>query len=237
MCNYSLLKEEIRARALSAGADVCGFANIDRITDEAPKGFAPDDVFKDCKSILALGLALPKGLSQVPPQLIYNYFNSHIVTMLDEILFKLAKEIEEKYGGFAVPLPCDMSGSWDENSQTAHGILSMKHLAIAAGIGFMGKNTLLCNERFGNMMTVGSILLSIDLPSDDLCKNYCPPKCHICIDNCPAHAIRENGTVNQTLCRPVAYGKTFRGYDTVECNHCRMVCPLRFGVKKAGTKQ
>jgi hypothetical protein len=43
---------------------------------------------------------------------------------------------------------CDMSGSWDEKTLTAHGILSMKHLAVAAGIGFMGKNTLLCNERF-----------------------------------------------------------------------------------------
>lgn len=226
------MKEKIRELALSAGADVCGFANIDRMTD-APDGFAPTDIVKGCRSMLVLGVALPKGLSQVYPQLIYNYFNGYTVTLVDDILLRVSKKIEAEFDGFAVPLPCDMSGSWDENTLTAHGILSMKHLAVAAGIGFMGKNTLLCNKRFGNMMTVGAILLSHDLSSDELCANYCPPKCHICIDNCPAHAIREDGTVNQTLCRPVAYGTTFRGYGTVECNHCRMLCPLRFGVNKS----
>lgn len=224
-------KEKIRSFALSAGADVCGFANVERLKD-APEGFRPNDVYKDCKTVIAMGMALPHGLAYVKPQLIYNYFNGHIVTMLDEILFNVARKVEAEYGCIAVPLPCDMSGAWDEKTLTAHGILSMKHISVRAGIGFMGKNTILCNERFGNLMTVGVVLLNMDLPSDDLCKNYCPPKCHICIDNCPVHAIREDGTVNQTLCRPFAYGTTFRGYDTVECNRCRMGCPLRFGVRK-----
>ena len=225
------IKEEIRNMVLSAGADVCGFANVDRF-ENAPEGFAPTDIYKDCRSVLVLGVALPKGMSKVNPQLIYNYFNGNIVTMVDDILLRVAKKIEGAFGGFTVPLPCDMSGSWNEETKTAHGILSMKHLAVQAGIGFMGKNTILCNEQFGNLMTVGAVLLSLDLPSDELCINHCPPKCHICIDNCPAQAIREDGTVNQTLCRPVAYGTTFRGYGTVECNRCRMGCPLRFGVKK-----
>lgn len=229
-------KEEIRNLVLSAGADICGFANIDRI-NSAPEGFAPTDVYKDCRSVLVLGLALTKGLSQVSPQLIYNYYNSYIITMVDDLLLRTAKQIEKKFGGFAVPLPSDMAGSWNEETKTAHGILSMKHLAVQAGIGFMGKNTILCNEHFGNLMTIGAILLNIDLPSDNLCKNYCPPKCHICIDNCPAHAINEDGTVNQNLCRPIAYGTTFRGYSTVECNRCRMGCPLRFGVKRPETKK
>lgn len=225
------IKEEIRNMALSAGADVCGFANIDRF-ESAPEGFAPTDIYTDCRSVLVLGLALPKGMSQVNPQLIYNYFNGNLVTMVDDILLRVAKNIEKAFGGLTIPLPSDMAGSWNEETKTAHGILSMKHLAVQAGIGFMGKNTILCNEQFGNLMTVGAILLSLDLPSDELCVNHCPPKCHICIDNCPAHAIREDGTVNQTLCRPVAYSTTFRGYGTVECNRCRMGCPLRFGVKK-----
>jgi len=225
------MKEKIRELALSAGADVCGFAHIDRFTD-LPDEFNPSNVYKDCRTVVVIGKALPKGLSQVNPQLIYNYFNGYLVTMVDDMLLRLARQIEQESGGFAVPIPCDLAGAWDEKTLTAHGIVSVKHLAVQAGIGFMGKNTILCNERFGNLMTVGAILLSIDLPSDALCKNYCPPKCHICIDNCPAHAIREDGTVDQALCRPIAYGKTFRGYGTVECNRCRMLCPLRFGVKK-----
>src|SRR5574344_2510602 len=96
------IKEEIRNIVLSAVADVCGFANVDRF-ESAPRGFAPTDVYKDCRSVLVLGVALPKGMSQVAPQLIYNYFNGNIVTVVDDILLRLAKRIEKNYGGFAVP--------------------------------------------------------------------------------------------------------------------------------------
>lgn len=230
------MKETIRQITLSAGADICGFANIDRFAD-SPIGFSPSDIYKDCHSILVLGVALPKGLSQVNPQLIYHYFNGYAVTIVDDLLFRVAKLIENKYdGSMALPLPCDMSSSWDETTKTAHGLLSMKHLAVKAGVGFMGKNTILCNEHIGNLLTVGTILLNLDLPSDELCKNLCPPRCHKCIDNCPAHAIRKDGTVNQLLCREHTYKTTFRNYGTTECNLCRMGCPLRFGVKHHSNK-
>lgn len=48
------MKEIIRQMALSAGADICGFANIDRFKD-APKGYSPTDIYQDCKSVLAQG--------------------------------------------------------------------------------------------------------------------------------------------------------------------------------------
>jgi epoxyqueuosine reductase QueG len=225
------MKEDIRKMSLSAGADICGFANIDRFTN-TPIGYSPIDIYKDCKSVLVLGVAIPRGLSLVNPQLIYGHFNELACSIIDQILFKVAKMIENKYGGYAIPIPSDAPvGFWDEETKTGHGLLSMKHAAVLAGIGFMGKNTILCNERFGNQLTVGAILLTHDLPSDELCYNYCLPKCHRCIDNCPVHAIHEDGTVDQKLCRENTYKTTFRNIGTVECNQCRMGCPLRFGVK------
>ena len=226
-----MLKDEIRNIVLEAGADVCGFANIDRFAN-TPEGFSPVDIYGGCQSVLALGLALPHGLSEVDPRLIYGYFNELSCPMVDEIILRVARIIERKFGGVAVPLPSDSPvGSWDEETKTARGMLSMKHAAVAAGIGFMGKNTLLTNPMFGNQLTVGAILLSFNLPSDELCANLCPPKCRKCIDNCPVHAINENGTVNQKLCREHTYKTTFRGIGTVECNKCRMGCPLRFGLR------
>ena len=85
-------KEKIRNMVLSFGADVCGFTSIDHLTN-IPKGFRPTDIYHDCQSILVLGLALPKGLSKVPPQLIYNYFNGYIVTMVDDLLLCVAKKV------------------------------------------------------------------------------------------------------------------------------------------------
>ena len=42
----------------------------------------------------------------------------------------------------------------------------------------------------------------------------------------------QEGSVVQKLCRNNAYGKTKRGFDTVESNVCRTVFPMRYGINK-----
>ena len=126
-------------------------------------------------------------------------------------------------------MPCDNPYEyWDEDKLEGKGLISMKHTAILCGIGALGKNTLLLNPKYGNELTIGAILTDLDLKSDDLCENTCMKECHKCIENCPVGAIQD-GKVVQKLCRNNAYGKTKRGFDTVECNKCRKVCPMRYG--------
>ena len=89
-------------------------------------------------------------------------------------------------------------------------------------------NTLLINERYGNRLTLGAILTDCPFPADPPTENLCPPNCQLCMKSCPAQAI-EGGHVRQKLCRMHAYGKNVRGFDTVDCNVCRAVCPMRVG--------
>lgn len=93
------------------------------------------------------------------------------------------------------------------------------------------KNILLLNPKYGNELTIGVILTDLDLKSDDLYENICIKESHKCIENYPVGAIQEVSVV-QKLCRNNAYGKTKRGFDTVECNKCRTVCPMRYGINK-----
>lgn len=53
-------KDAIREKILGLGADVCGFGGMERFT-EAPINFRSTDLFPDCKSVIAVGIALPKG--------------------------------------------------------------------------------------------------------------------------------------------------------------------------------
>ncbi|MFV0397429.1 MAG: hypothetical protein ACK5JU_05385, partial [Bacteroidales bacterium] len=99
---------------------------------------------------------------------------------------------------------------------------------VAAGLGTIGKNSLFFNSRYGNLLTLGAILLDIPIESDELSQSICLDKCTKCIDGCPVHAISGEG-VDQYLCRNHTYGKTSRGFDTVDCNQCRTVCPMKFG--------
>ncbi len=222
------MKEQIREYVLSLGADVCGFANIDRFS-QAPEGFHPRDIYPDCQSLIVFGIALPKGLTKVPSRLIYGHFNDIICPEVDLIAFRTAKELERLFGGYAVPMPSDSPYEyWDEDKLEGKGLLSMKHAAMLAGLGTFGKSTLLLNEEFGNLITFGVVLTELDLESDPFAESICLEGCNLCVTSCPTGALN-GSSADQSRCRPYAYGSNARGFDTVDCNRCRVVCPMRFG--------
>ncbi|HYE80972.1 MAG TPA: GNAT family N-acetyltransferase [Clostridia bacterium] len=225
------MKEQIKEFILGIGADVCGVANIDRFSN-APEGFHPKDIFPDCKSVIVFGISLPKGLTKVEPRLIYGHFNYAACPEVDWIAFRAAREIERLYGGYAVPLPSDGPYEyWDAEKLEGRGLISMKHAAVLAGLGTLGKNTLLLNEKYGNLLVLGVVLTDLDLVSDQLAESICIEGCSLCIRSCPSQAL-DGQRANQTKCRPNTYGTNARGYGTVNCNKCRAVCPMRFGKKE-----
>ncbi|HPO78002.1 MAG TPA: epoxyqueuosine reductase [Thermoclostridium caenicola] len=222
------LIKKIKELAYQLGADVCGIGSINRF-ENAPAGFSPLDLFDQCQSVIALGLALPKGLYEVPPRLLYGHFNRKICSILDAIELKLARELEERFNCLAVPVPCDAPNEyWDAENMTAKGLISMRHTAVLCGLGSIGKSSLLINPEYGNRLTIGAVLTDLELESDDLQPDLCIAECSRCLDSCPVQAIADK-RVNQKLCRLNTYGKTARGFDTVNCNKCRTVCPVRFG--------
>jgi len=217
-------KERIRKMVLSSGADLCGFASIDRF-DEAPKGFNPTDIFRDCKTVISFAVALPQGVIKTNQRLVYGHFNYLVCTEADMLASKAAKTLEQVFSCTAVPVPCDTPYEyWDSEKEEGRGLLSMRHLAEQAGLGIIGKSGMLVNSRFGSMITIGAILTDLVLPSDAVTESACDDDCQKCIESCPANAIN-NGTVIQKLCREHLVGKTARGFDAVDCYACRTVCP------------
>lgn len=222
------MKEKIKKLILSLGADVCGVANIDRFS-KAPAGFHPRDIFPDCQSVIVFGIALPKGLIKVEPRLIYGHFNYGSCPGVDWIGFKGAREIERLCGGYAVPIPSDGPYEyWDAEKMEGRGLISMKHAAVLAGLGTLGKSTLLLNEEYGNMLTLGTVLTGLALASDPFAESICIEGCNLCVKNCPSQAL-DGYRADQSKCRPNTYGTNTRGFTTVNCNKCRVVCPMRFG--------
>ncbi len=219
------MKEQIRKIVLSLGADLCGFAGVEAFKD-APVGYHPKDIYADCKSVISFAVALPKGLTKVEPRLVYGHYNSLSCTEVDFIAFRAAKAIEAQFKCRVVPLPCDAPYEyWDQENMTGKGLLSMKHIAVLAGVGSIGKSSLLLTKQYGNMVTLGAMLTDLNISSDERSAEICIDGCRRCVDACPVKAI-DNGTVNQKLCRENTYGKTARGFDTVDCNMCRISCPL-----------
>ena len=219
----------IKSLFMSLGADACGIANVDRFKD-APAGFHPKDIYGDCESVVVFIKRLPKGLLQTSPRICYTHATDTSVLELDRIAFEASLALED-LGTLAVPLPCDSPyDSWNEQTHTGKGLLSMRHAAKLAGLGSLGKNTLLVHRDFGNMVNIGAVLTNLTLKSDPLCEEFCLPSCRLCIESCPVQAI-DGLSVNQTLCRPYTLGTNTRGFSVYQCNQCRLVCPRRFGTQ------
>lgn len=222
------MENNIKQMILSYGADVCGISGIERFAT-APTGFSPNDIFKDCKSVIAFGKALPKGLTAVDSRLIYGHYNALICNDIDAIALQGAKYLEEQFGAASVPMPCDAPYEyWQSETLTGKGLIPMKHAAVLCGLGQLGKSSLLLNPKYGTLLTVGAILTNLELSSDKLCAELCIKGYTRCVDACLVSAIQD-GKVNQLLCRQNTYGKTSRGFDTVDCNRCRTVCPVKSG--------
>lgn len=229
------MKEEIRKMILDLGADVCGFARIDRF-DGVPKDYHPRSIWKGCETAVVFGVALPKGLFEIGSRLVYARFNDKAIEKVDSLAYEAALAIERDYPVKAIPVPCDTPYEyWDADSLIGRGLVNMKQAAVLAGLGSIGKSQLFINRAFGNRLTIGMLLLDIALESDELSEELCLPGCSICVNGCPVGAIGAEG-VDQKKCRQHTYGKTARGFDTVECYRCRSLCPLKYGLDAGSTK-
>lgn len=103
---------------------------------------------------------------------------------LDDISFQLSYRMEEE-GYTAVPIPSSEPYEyWDSERRHGRGIVSLKHAGQLAGIGCIGKNTLLVNNRYGNRLWLGAVISDAVLEPDGPAENLCPESCRICIDAC-----------------------------------------------------
>jgi len=110
--------------------------------------------------------------------------------------------------------------------------------ARAAGLGWIGKNTCLINERQGSWFFLGEVLLSIALAPDSPPPDRCGT-CRRCIDACPTQAIVQNERREWTLDsrRCISYMTIERrgelsaeeerqlGNHLFGCDICQDVCP------------
>jgi len=215
---------EVKELAYSLGADVCGIACAERFED-APEGFHPADILPGVKSVVVIGRAFNKSLFDAKSNVPYTLVRHKLMDSINNISMQLSFALE-KEGFAAVPVPsAEPYEFWDEENRHGRGIISLKHAARNAGLGFIGKNTLLINKMYGNRLWLGAVLTDAELEADSILKKACPENCRICIDACPESAL-DGTTIIQKKCRKISAASTPGGGVVLSCNICRKVCPF-----------
>jgi epoxyqueuosine reductase len=219
----------IKNRTIQYGADICGIAPVDRFAG-APEGFHPCDIYPDCRSVVVSATRFPLSTLQAKTNAPYTLVRNKLVDKVDWISFNISNELERE-GIVAIPIPsAGPYDYWDAERNHGRGILSLKHAGVLAGLGVLGKNTLLMSERFGNMIWLGAVLVSIDLEPDPVASyEVCDSECTLCMDSCPQQAL-DGITIDQKLCRERSISYNYGGGTVLSCNICRKVCPYHKGL-------
>jgi epoxyqueuosine reductase len=131
-------------------------------------------------------------------------------------------------------LPSDFQPALTTRSYVDTGPIVERVYAKYAGVGWIGKNTCLINQKKGSWLFLGVILTSLelrpDLPASDRCGS-----CTRCIDACPTDAILAPYQLDSNKC--IAYLTIEKrgsipeelrpgiGHHVFGCDICQDVCP------------
>jgi epoxyqueuosine reductase len=247
----------IEARAKAMGFDLCGavragnFPELVHTSEWLARGYAgemkylanprrahPAAAMAEIRSVIVCGLNYntnaPRSTEidddpEEPHGWISRYaWGSDYHSVLQEKLEKLVVALRERF-----------DEPFQARAYVDTGPVQERVLAKYAGLGWLGKNTLLINQRIGSWFFLGAILTTLDLaptlgeaepPPADLCGT-----CRRCIEACPTGAIVEPYVLDARRC--ISYltielrgniPEEFRepiGHHIFGCDICQDVCP------------
>lgn len=217
--------KRVKEIMLSLGADLCGIASIERFSD-APEGYHPLDVFPACKSVISFACRFPIGTLFCNSHTPYTQVRNTITPKMDMIALDFCIEMERN-GIVCVPIQTNGS-EWDAKTNRWRSIISQKHAAQAAGLGTIGRHSLLITPEFGSMVWLGAVLCSEEFEADELKEPICN-NCNLCVEACPVRAL-DALEVNQQACWDYAFGDDEeKQMWRISCHKCRDICPYNWG--------
>ncbi|MGX8713217.1 MAG: epoxyqueuosine reductase [bacterium] len=239
-----LNSEEVKRLALAVGFDDCGIARADALTDDeyplhewlrrgwhgdlsymernTDKRMDPRLLVPGAKSVICLVSAYPPpdNIGGTAAYARTREYHKDIKQMLFSLRERLG--IDGKCCCDTVPI-------------------SDKHWAARAGLGWIGRHTLLVTPRWGSWVNLGEIVTTEECSEYSDCSekseysDFCA-KCNRCVAACPNRALASEGPSMLNVTRCTSYYTTHRnrplppdvethGY-TQGCDLCQLACPF-----------
>jgi epoxyqueuosine reductase len=244
--------DAIKRRALELGFDLVGIAPAERpahadfYLDWLSRGYAGAMTYLSRADAVERRLdpsaALPGARSIIAVAI--NYYNADLGPLNDAARFEIARYargtdyhtvFEEKLQQLAESLRELCGDGTRTRSYVDYGPVLERDHAQRAGLGWIGKNTVLINPTIGSYLLLGEILTDAELePDEPFLPDHCGT-CERCIEACLTGAIVAPRELDARLCisyltielrgpiprelRPLIGNRIFG------CDICQEVCP------------
>ena len=225
------LKESLKEMSMRLGADLFGVTSADALND-APLGHRPMDVLPNAKSVIVLGMKMLDAQTDIlptdgdyfgvsPRQDMFKGHNTFISQELDRVGYAMARFLEKKsFKAFH-----QMASTGGTDQRYLMGLLSLKHMAVQAGLGVFGHNSLLITPQYGPRVRLTGIVTNTEMqPDTPLDKNFCKSCEKPCISLCPVGALEKTSheapyEINKFACHQYLNTRP-------TCGVCLKVCPV-----------
>ncbi|HKT08458.1 MAG TPA: tRNA epoxyqueuosine(34) reductase QueG [Gemmatimonadaceae bacterium] len=237
------LEHRIKAQAYGLGFDLAGIAPLgmadsaEAFDDWVARGYAGDMTYLERRTEVRRDARLPVpgatcaivvgldygGREPSGPVARYARGDDYHDVMLDKL--------RALHAWIALQVGRDVAGK----AYVDTGPILERDLARRAGLGWLGKNTMLLNPTLGSFFFIGSLFLALDLAADaPFADDHCG-RCTRCLDACPTQAFAAPGVLDARRCisyltielrgempddlRPLV------GDHLYGCDVCQDVCP------------
>ncbi|MGC8668204.1 MAG: tRNA epoxyqueuosine(34) reductase QueG [Chthonomonadales bacterium] len=249
----SQLAERIKQRAKELGFDLCGIAPaapsafreeflawLDRgehgemayLQRNSHRRLDPQQVLPGVKSIVVVGMNYYTQPQEPPPDAggsLPAQFARYALN--DDYHDVMAARLHQLLDTIRAEAPCPVEGKVYVDT----GPVLEREIAQRAGLGWIGKNTMLIHPRLGSYFLLGEILLTLPLPTDAPIRGSCGT-CNRCIEACPTGALVSPYHLDARRCisyltiemkgpMPEALAPLI-GNRIFGCDICQEVCPF-----------
>ena len=187
------MKREIKQFATEIGVDDVGVCSTDDY--DSPRSPAIATLFPAARSIVVLAFGDLAGCEGLNPYIAMNG-RADLGAFSRFCSYRVARFIEKRLGGKAATtstFPFD-------RRRGAVGELSLRHAAVAAGLGRFGRHNLVIHPSMGSSVIFAAVLTNLELEPDSPVREDLCTDCGVCSTGCPARALEEEGRTDVLKC-------------------------------------
>lgn len=230
MATNEELKVRIKQWCFDAGADIVGFAPVERWDEDntVPPDFRPRALWEQARTVIVMGVNMPLPIVETTPSILHKETYDTANRTLDGLGFNLVRYLN-RLGYPSYFFTRDGFGSLrllKDRPQAAFGHVMA---AYYAGLGTVGLLNCILTPEYGPRVRFVSVFTSAVLPPDPIIEKDLCIKCEACAKCCPVNALalREDsfrGDYDVPACLQrhidLAHDKAY------PCGICTKVCPI-----------